>query len=116
MNLDLHSVNDLIHSPNMTTSPLNLLRTLLSLLLTFGVNERIDNICTAQLGVIRPKIDIGVGVFQSVTRPLGEAIMLILHSERVQPVQGPAVSKHGTSLLMPVLHVKWVSSQSCGHF
>lgn len=63
LNLDLRELGRWLHSSknNPHHSPLSALRSLLSILLTFGVNEKVDEICTRNLGVHKPEKPILIG-------------------------------------------------------
>ncbi|WWC65680.1 uncharacterized protein I303_108301 [Kwoniella dejecticola CBS 10117] len=64
--LDLREIGRWIHSakndPNH--SPLSTLRNLLSIFLTFGVDEKVDETCTKELGIVKPEIPIIIGQSQ----------------------------------------------------
>lgn len=63
LNLDLRGLGRWLHSSknNPHHSPLPALRSLLSVLLTFGVNDKVDEICTRNLGVHKPEKPILIG-------------------------------------------------------
>ncbi|WWD20135.1 hypothetical protein CI109_104611 [Kwoniella shandongensis] len=63
LNLDLRELGRWLHSSknNPNHSPLRTLRNLLSIFLTFGIDERVDGICTENLGIRKPQIPIVVG-------------------------------------------------------
>ncbi|KAK8849511.1 hypothetical protein IAR55_004845 [Kwoniella newhampshirensis] len=63
LNLDLRQLGRWLHSSknNPNHSPLRALRNLLSIILTFGIDQRVDRICTDNLAIQRPQILIAVG-------------------------------------------------------
>ncbi|WWD04165.1 hypothetical protein V865_002231 [Kwoniella europaea PYCC6329] len=63
VNFDLRELGRWLHSSknNPTHSPLSALRSLLSVFLTFGIDDRVDEICTDNLGIRRPDIPVVIG-------------------------------------------------------
>ncbi|WVQ79391.1 hypothetical protein IAT38_001488 [Cryptococcus sp. DSM 104549] len=63
LDLDLREVGRWLHSSknNPNHSPLPALRTLLSVVLTFGINDTVDETCTSKLGIHRPTKPIVIG-------------------------------------------------------
>lgn len=63
LNLDLRELGRWLHSSknNPHHSPLPALRSLLSILLTFGVSDKVDETCIRNLGVHKPEKPIMVG-------------------------------------------------------
>lgn len=51
--------------PSAGPSPLDPLRTLLSMCLTFGLNAEIDEICAHDLGILRPEVGLMIGNISS---------------------------------------------------
>ncbi|KAK6908897.1 hypothetical protein I203_102903 [Kwoniella mangroviensis CBS 8507] len=63
INFDLRELGRWLHSSknNPSHSPLSALRSLLSVFLTFGIDDRVDEICTGNLGIRRPHIPAVLG-------------------------------------------------------
>ncbi|ORY34903.1 hypothetical protein BCR39DRAFT_515490 [Naematelia encephala] len=67
LDLDLRKVGRWVHSSrsNSTHSPLSALRALLSIVLTFGVDEGIDSTCTFKLDIHKPAFNIALGHYEN---------------------------------------------------
>nr|XP_019009161.1 uncharacterized protein I206_05807 [Kwoniella pini CBS 10737]OCF47942.1 hypothetical protein I206_05807 [Kwoniella pini CBS 10737] len=63
LSFDLRGIGRWIHSSknNSNHSPLSTLRNLLSIFLTFGVDEKVDETCVKELGIIKPQVPIIAG-------------------------------------------------------
>ncbi|KIR29487.1 hypothetical protein I307_01393 [Cryptococcus deuterogattii 99/473] len=95
LNLDLRELGRWLHSSknNPHHSPLSALRSLLSILLTFGVNEKVDEICTRNLGVHKPEKPILIGYGNADTHEIAYAqgIEAWQMSERITGVRQLAI-------------------------
>ncbi|KIR99396.1 hypothetical protein L804_03024 [Cryptococcus deuterogattii 2001/935-1] len=95
LNLDLRELGRWLHSSknNPHHSPLSALRSLLSILLTFGVNEKVDEICTRNLGVHKPEkpILIGYGNVDTHEIAYAQGIEAWQMSERITGVRQLAI-------------------------
>ena len=61
LSLDLRAIGKWAHSIRLSSSPLPALRAVLSMLLTYGLNKDIDDICQDKLGISKPHSTISVG-------------------------------------------------------
>jgi hypothetical protein len=66
MSLDLRQLGGWLNSAglNSSHSPLATLRSLLSVFLTFGVDEAIDRICVEELGINKPTLSSTLGTLE----------------------------------------------------
>jgi len=59
--LDLRAIGKWAHSVRLSSSPLPALRAALSMLLTYGLDQTIDDICQKKLEIEKPDRLISVG-------------------------------------------------------
>ena len=61
VNLDVRNLYKWVHSSRMSSTPLALVRVALSMIMTFGIDNKIDEICTTKLGITRPTVNVSMG-------------------------------------------------------
>ncbi|OXG25397.1 hypothetical protein C367_03219 [Cryptococcus neoformans Ze90-1] len=103
LNLDLRELGRWLHSSknNPHHSPLPALRSLLSILLTFGVSDKVDETCIRNLGVHKPEKPIMVGYGSADTHEIAYAqgVEAWRISERITGVRQLAI----ITVLRPLL-------------